>query len=144
MDFSDWMAGTATTVSVISVVVATLAWLNANRLQSEQWRRDELTLRRDVLRRLVGYRYRLTESLKGRDGEPFIAMNEVMVVYADFPQVIESLLTLHRELEVEGRLSDNLVSLVQAMAHASQVPTDGMEKILERPLTPPEIQTPLR
>ena len=136
LDLISWIA---TAVAVASFIVAVLAWRNAKELQSEQWRRDELMLRRDLLRRLLGYRYRLTESLMGQDGEPFIALNEVLVVYSDFPKVIASLRTFHSELEVEGRLSDNLVTLAGAMAEASQISTEGMEKIIERPFTPPYV-----
>ena len=93
--------------TAISVVIAWMAVLNAKRLQKRQWERDELSLRRDVLRRLFAYRYRLTESLKGGDGEPFIALNEAWIAYASLPHVTKALRKMHRELGMEGRLSCN-------------------------------------
>ena len=90
--------------TAISVVIAWMAVLNARRLQKRQWERDETNLRRDVLRRLFAYRYRLTESLKGGDGEPFIALNEAWIAYASFPHVTKALTKVHRELGMEGRV----------------------------------------
>ena len=110
----------------------------AARLQQEQWWRDETALRRDVLRRLFAYRYRLTESLKGRDGEPFIALNETLIVYADYPQVTDALIRMHNELGREGRLSTNIVAVVRAMADAAKVSLEDLdERLIEHPFTPP-------
>ena len=91
-----------------------------------------------MLRRLLGYRYRLTESLMGRDGEPFIALNEAWVVYADFPHVTAALARIHNELGKENRLGRNVVRLVKAMSDAAEVSMRGLDdKLIERPFTPP-------
>ena len=109
-----------------------------NRLQADQWSRSELDLRRDVLRRLVAYRYRLTESLKGRDGEPFVALNEAWVVFSEFPEVVHALTKLHKELGLPGSLSRNLMDLTRAMANASDISTHCIdEDVFDRPFTPP-------
>ena len=73
MDVSIWIACGSMILAGISAFIALRAVRESGRLQKQQWRRDELELRKDVLRRLFAYRYRLTESLKGQDGEPFIA-----------------------------------------------------------------------
>ena len=77
---------------------------------------NELEVKRDVLRRFAGNRYLLTESRVGRDGEPFVALNEVFVVYADHPQVISAPRKMHEELGIQNRPSDNILTLTKAMA----------------------------
>ncbi len=115
-----------------------MAVLNARRLQKRQWERDETNLRRDVLRRLFAYRYRLTESLKGGDGEPFIALNEAWIAYASFPHVTKALTKVHRELGMEGRLSRNIAAVVRAMADAVDISLQDLDdRMIEHPFTPP-------
>ena len=77
-------------ISVVSAAIAIIAVWQSWRLQNRQWRRDEIETRRDVLRRFFAYRYRLTDSLRGTDGEPFIALHEVWIVFAGFPEVTAS------------------------------------------------------
>ncbi len=138
MDISVYLAPGSLVISLISAVFAGMALINSRRLQKEQWEQDKLNLRRDVLRRLFAYRYRLTESLMGGDGEPFIALNEARIVYAGFPRVTEALNKMHRELGIEGLLSLNIVALVRAMANAANVSVDDLdESFIERPFTPP-------
>ena len=102
---------------------------------SLQRRFNVLMIKRDVLRRFVGNRYALTESLKGHAGEPFIALNEIFVVYAKDQQVIAALKKMHEE---PGRLSDNIVTLTKAMALAAKVPINDLnDEFITRPFTPP-------
>ena len=80
-------------------------------------RSSMLSAKRDVLRRFVGNRYLLTSpSNISREGEPFVALNEIFVVYAEHPQVIAALKKMHEELGTKGRLVDNIVTLTKAMA----------------------------
>ena len=102
---------------------------------SLQHRNNVLMIKRDVLRRFVGNRYALTENLKGHAGEPFIALNEIFVVYAKDQQVITALKKMHEE---PGRLRDNIVTLTKAMALAAKVPIKGLnDEFITRPFTPP-------
>ncbi|MCY3824885.1 MAG: hypothetical protein OXG62_13580 [Nitrospinae bacterium] len=104
----------------------------------QQRRFNILMVKRDVLRRFVGNRYALTESLKGQTGEPFIALNEIFVVYAKDQQVIAALKKMHEELRVSDRLSDNIVTLTKAMAKAAKVPINDLnDEFITRPFTPP-------
>ena len=141
MSNSEWaltISIAAVLITSISVIVAYWMLRQSRWLQQEQWRREEVALRRDVLRRLFAYRYRLTESLKGRDGEPFVALNEAWIVYADFPQVTEALTRMHNELGIEGRLSPNIVALVRAMAEVTNVSVHDLDdNLIERPFTFP-------
>ncbi len=79
-------------------------------------------LKLDVLRRLVGNRSALTAQNVGNSGELIVALNETFVVYADHPKVISALKKLHEERNMEGRMEGNLISLVKAMAEATNVP----------------------
>ncbi|MDE0132032.1 MAG: hypothetical protein OXM62_04545 [bacterium] len=134
------IAGISALIAGISAFIAYRAVRESRRLQEKQWRRDELVLRRDVLRRLRGFSYRLTESLQGTDGEPFIALNEAWVVYADFPHVTNALTKMHNELGNKDSLRRNIVRLVGAMSVAAEVTRRGLDdKLIERPFTPPVI-----
>ena len=145
MDTTTKLAVGSLAVAIVAALFAGFSTLNACRairqaehLQQEQWKRDELELRRDVFRRLFAYRYRLTESLAGKDGEPFIALNEAFVVYADFPKVTNALTKLHDELESEGQLTLNIIALVRAMADAANISVQDLDDgFIERPFTPP-------
>lgn len=102
-----------------------------------QHRFKVLMIKRDVLRRFVGNRYALTESLMGQAGEPFIALNEIFIVYAKDQQVIAALNKMHEELGLPGRLSDNIVTLTKAMANAAKVPLNQLnDEFITRPFTP--------
>ena len=124
--------------ALVSGLLATWVSFYLNR------RYSEVGVKRDVLRRFVGSRYRLTEKYMsgeeyvGGEGEPFIALNEVFVVYAEHPQVISTLRKMHEELGIPDRLRDNIVSLVKAMAEAAKVPIRELnDDFITRPFTPP-------
>ena len=118
--------------ALVSGLLATSVSFYLNRRYSEVERK------RDVLRRFVGSRYRLTGQYMGGEGEPFIALNEVFVVYAGHPQVISKLRKMHEELSIPDRLPDNIVSLVKAMAEAAKVPIRELnDDFITRPFTPP-------
>ena len=101
-----------------------------------------ISIKRDVLRRFVGNRFRLTNtavrSSRDHDGEPFVALNEVFVVYASDREVILAVSRMHEELAVEGRLLDNIMTLTKAMAKAARVPLKRLnDDFMLRPFTPP-------
>ncbi|MCY4365956.1 MAG: hypothetical protein OXE17_07025 [Chloroflexi bacterium] len=124
--------------AVIAVGVAAYAVCQTRMLQKEQWRKDELERRRDVLRRLVGYSYRLTSSFTGTDGEPFIALNEAWVVFADVEEVTLNLKRMHNELGHPNLLRPNILALVKSMAIAAEIPLYELDdKFIESPFTPP-------
>ena len=145
MDASTWIAAGSVVFAGISAFIAFRTVRQSARLQQDQWRHDELDLRRDVLRRLLAYRYRLTESFVGsKDGEPFIALNEAWVVYAGCPQVTGALIRMHDEIGEEGRLSRNIVAVVRAMADAANISVEHLnDNLIEHPFTPPAIDREL-
>ena len=123
-------------ISVSSIVIAGGAWC----INYETLQRENLEDRRDVLRRIMGYSYRLTEGRTGQDGEPFIALNEASIVFAEHREVIDALETLHRGVtEGEEQLVPNLVELIKAMIVASELPPhaqDLPEQFLVTPFVP--------
>ena len=65
MSVAAWAAVASSIVAAVSHCVAAGSFLVA----WKPWRRDELAVRRDVLRRLVGNAYRLTQRWQGQEGE---------------------------------------------------------------------------
>ncbi len=126
---------------IANIVMAVAMVISARIMYVAECRRnkqEKLEPKRDVLRRLVAHTYRLTKSLKGQDGEPFIALNEANVVFSDSGDVMKALTKMHDELSKKDRMIDNIKKLVEEMAKASEVPADNIsKKILERPFTPP-------
>ena len=100
---------------------------------------DELATKRDVLRRFAGNRYVLTENSGATiqlNGEPFVALNEAFIVFAEDPTVIEALRVMHDQLGQQGRLVDNIVTVVKEMAKVSNVAINLNDSFIERPFTP--------
>ena len=99
---------------------------------------DELATKRDVLRRFAGNRYVLTENSGATtqpNGEPFVALNEAFIVFAEDPTVIEALRVM-RDQSQQGRLVDNIVTVVKEMAEVSNVAINLNDSFIERPFTP--------
>ena len=133
MSVAAWTAVASSIVAAVSLCVAAGSFLVA----WKAWRRDELAVRRDVLRRLVGNAYRLTQKWQGQEGESFVALNEAFIVYADFPRVTSALESMRNELGRDGRLSLNLVTVVMAMADAAKVPVKSLdEEVHQQPVCP--------
>ena len=133
------MAIAAIVIAVVALAVSALAIFISWRMQRHQWERDDLALRLDVLRRLRGYSYRLTEELSQRIGtvetigEPFIALNEAPVVYAKFPKVICALMKLKCE---SGEDRKNIVAVARAMAEVCDLPTENDDYFILTPFVP--------
>ena len=133
---SMWISIAALVVSIVSAFIALISVVQTKKLQREQWLQDELELRRDVLRRLCAYRHRLTESGAGQGDEPFIALNEAWVVFANHSTVVDAL----REMRVSpNQSSAHIVSIIKAMAEASNISLEGFDEVyLEYPFVPGE------
>ena len=100
---------------------------------------DTLATKRDVLRRFAGNRYVLTENSGATiqpNGEPFVALNEAFIVFAEDPTVLEALRVMHDQLGQQGRLVDNIVTVVKEMAEVSNVAINLNDSFIERPFTP--------
>ena len=88
-------------------------WLNR--------KRDHLELKRDVLRRVMGYRWNLTVGRQDPQGYIFTALNEALVVFASDKKVVCEIRSFHKEIR-EGFRAKHLYSLATAMARSADVP----------------------
>ena len=123
-------------LSVISLLLSGVVAASISSWMHQQF--NELAVKRDVLRRFVGHRYLLTSSFVGREGEPFVALNEIFVVYADHPEVLTSLRNMHDQLRVFGQLPKNILTLTTAMAKAAKVPIRELDQqLINKPFAPP-------
>ena len=137
MEATTWLSIGSLLLALLSAGIAVYTVRHARKLQANQWSRDELELRRDVFRRLVGYGYRLTDEWAGTDGEPLIALNEAWVVFADYPDVIFALGKMHKEICRKGPLAPSLLALVKSMAPAAEIHLVSLSSdFIERPFTP--------
>ena len=144
MDIPTWIQ-TGLIAITVAVLSLSLSYIQAKRLQRNQWERNQLDLRRDVLRRLVGYRYRLTTDYVGTEGEPFIALNEIGIVFAESPKVIEAFDSFRSDREQGKPLAHSLTALIRALCEDVGLPMNHLTKdFIDYPLAPPnqESHTP--
>jgi hypothetical protein len=92
----------------------------------------------EVLKKIVGYRFALTQNTTNEAKVAFFsALNVVVILYHDTPKVITALHNLHRELNIPNRLDDNLVSLFKAMCKDLNIKDAGLnDEFFLRPFTP--------
>ena len=123
---------------VVSLLSGVVGALLATFIQSHLHRKyDRLQQKRDVLRRFVGNRHLLTRKPVNSNVEPFIALNEIFVVFADCPSVISALRKFHEELGQSNREIDNILTLVKTMATASDVQVVHLnDDFIARPFAP--------
>ena len=96
---------------------------------------DQREIKRDVLRRLAGHRYLLTDGrCPSPNGEPFVALNEAIVVFADHDDVLDALDALRTS---DGRDDAELiVALIKRMATAAGIKINRDDVSLRQPLVP--------
>ena len=96
-------------------------------------RYDQRERRRDVLRRLVGNRHFLRGDPDVQsNAEPYISLNEIFVVFANYPDVVSAVKQYHRTHGL-----DDLLTLIKVMAKASDVPIDNVnDEFILRPFGP--------
>lgn len=98
--------------------------------------RDRLEMKRDVLRRLMGYRWQLTPGRAHPDGAVFTALNEIPVVFAGEEDVERAIADFRGELG-GGFRAEHFVPLAQAMAKAAGVPHKRWSPdLIGNPFTP--------
>lgn len=109
-------------------------------------RKDELMLRRDTLRRLVGNYYSLSSELVENSPsrvEFFIALNESSIVFSEFPRVICFIRKMKSDIELRrsgnsnnDNFIENYIALIKEMARASKLPFSKLdENLLEAPIS---------
>ena len=132
------MTGTVLATSLVSGLIGAVV---AVLIQScINYRLSQLSMKRDVLRRFVGNLYTLTSNdpvplQPGR--EPFVALNEALVVYSKDTAVLDALRTMRAGLGQPGQLADNVVTLVKAMADVCGLAVNLNDSFIDSPFTPP-------
>ena len=103
-------------------------WFNRNR--------DHLELKRDVLRRVLGYRWQLTQGHQEAEGHFFTALNEVLVVFAGDKDVEGEIDRFHSALK-RGFRAEDLQPLAEAMAKSARIPHGAWSReLFENPFAP--------
>ena len=118
-----------------AVLLALLSGL-AGAVITQMWHdsRENVQIKRDVLRRVAGTRYLLTQpGLVLRSGEPFVALNEAFIVFAEDPEVMAALEALRTGRD---RSAENVVALIKRMAAAANVPVNLDDAFIIEPFTP--------
>lgn len=101
-------------------------------------KRDHLELKRDVLRRVAGYRWHLTSAHQESDSPIFTALNEIFVVFAGDKNVECEIKRFHKTLQLRGFRSEDLRPLLEAMARSAEVPRKRWsDDLLGNPFAPP-------
>ena len=105
-----------------------------------QRRRYTKGIKVDTLRRLAAYRYHLANRTVSATGEPFVALNEIFVVYSDETKVLKELKTFHDRLSTSpGAMTDDLLRLVKAMAKATKTELGVADNFITDPFVPPSV-----
>lgn len=100
-------------------------------------KRDHLELKRDVLRRALGYRWQLTPGRGSGNGEFFTVLNEIPAVFAGEKAVEREVEAFRSGLDA-GFRAVHLPPLLKAMAKSARVPDKGWsEELLISPFAPP-------
>ena len=126
-----WEFWAAVVLAVSGAAVTYWAVQRTQRLADQSERRR---MRRDVLRKLVGTRHMIVKGAKPGQGEFWIALNEVVVAFADDDEVMEALRQFDK-LVARGFDPEDFYLLTQAMAKAAEMgPLD--EHLVGHPFAP--------
>ena len=115
--------------SVPSVVLACLPWL---------WERnrEHRRMKRDVLCRIMGYRWHLTPRNEHPDSDFFTAFNEIPVAFAYDKDVKNAVSDFQNSL-AHGFRPSSLTPLVRALAKAAGVWDEWWtSELIENPIAP--------
>lgn len=107
---------------LIGAILSALITWTLNRRESR------LAAKREVLWRLLGYRLRLVNQVLGDNNgtnshvsEPFVALNEIFVGFADSPDVIRKVVRIQREARTTDNFYDNCLDLIKSMARICKI-----------------------
>jgi hypothetical protein len=129
------MSSTAIIVTIVSSLLSGIIGVLASAYYYRRY--DAAKLKREILRRIAGNRHLLTIVPCDAKGEPFVALNECFIVFADSPKVIAALKKMHDELGQPGRLVDNIVTLMKAMGESAGVSMKELnDSFIEMPFAP--------
>jgi len=124
-------------LGAIAAVIISIIYYR--RYEKRKWKED-------TLKRLAAHRYAIAEgaSQEGK-AEFFAVLNEVFVVFHDAPEVLDALGTMHKELGMPGRLSENMATLFKRMCENLGIDHQRFnDSFFENPFTPSGSTTALR
>ena len=125
--------------SLMETPIASVLFSGVTAVIVSQWMirySENRALRREVLQRVLGNRFRLTPILQQEKqrGEPYIALNEIAVVFSKYNDVIEAVNKYHSCMN-----NKMLLELIRKMAKRAGVSTKKLDdNFLKRPFTPPK------
>ena len=121
--------------ALVALLGATIGAFLTHKYNRKQ---DHLELKRDVLRRVAGYRWHLTHGNQKPDNPIFTALNEIFVVFAGDKNVECEIEKFHKFLQLRGFRPEDLYPLLKAMARSAEVPCKcWSDDLLKTPFTPP-------
>ena len=130
---SCWILPSEAVTGLVTLLAVILGAVLGHWFSRMRGRRE---LKRDVLRRVIGYRWTLAEGRQDPEGHFFTALNEAIVVFAGDTDVEREIERFHRGLSREFRAED-LQPLAMAMAQSARVPSKAWkQELFERPFTP--------
>jgi len=131
------MDNTAIWVTVASSLISGLIGVLISTYYYRRYERRKVKF--DTLQRLAGTRYCLTPGASDSSKKEFFeALNEVFVVFHDDEDVLAALEVLHKELNIPGRLFDNIVKLFRAINRNLGIEYKTLtDDFMLRPFTPP-------
>ena len=138
---SDWIAGATIITALSTTIAAGVAAYSARgiwRSYRLQERKEKIDIKKDVLRRIVGNRFYLTQVDKmSVMGEPFVALNEACVVFSDDLEAMKSLRAFD-EAKPPEKITVYFPKLIESLSAAAEV--DGFELggyFIDHPFAPP-------
>ncbi len=101
--------------------------------------RESLDLKRDVLRRLMGYRWHLAEGQEQSSSPVYTALNEIVVVFAGDKRVEKAVSEFYQAIQ-SGFRTEHLSPLLLALAISADVSHRRWhDDLLEQPFSPPQM-----
>ena len=128
------MIFTNSTTAVAALIGAAIGSYLTHKLNR---RRKHLELKRDVLRRLMGYRWHLTGTDHNNVGSPvFSALNEIPAVFAGEEKVELAFEEFQTSIK-RGFKATHLTVLLKEMARSCRIDTKNWnDELLENPFVP--------
>ena len=105
-------------------------------------KRDHLDLKRDVLRRVMGYRWHLTNTFDNKNGGPlFTVLNEIPFVFSGEVKVEQAFEDFRKSAELKNQEDNSVVEclilLLKEMAHSCNVNCQNWnDGLLKTPISP--------
>ncbi len=125
------------TIMMITIISSLLSGIVGVGISTWYYRRYEKRKQQyEVLRRIVGCRFVLLAdpTTPEINAQFFSALNEVMVIFHDSPEIIKALKEFHQGVDIPNRQNDNIVTLIKKMCKELDIKnTELNDEFLLRP-----------